>query len=371
MRDFLVQCVELFQEIGGAPAQHLRRAETPFVEVLHDPEQAGVLQPIASRILMKILYAARMARPDLLKATCFLATKVTKWDDACDKLLYRLVCYINSTLDVHMSGWIGDHPDDLELVLFTDADFAGLSNGAFAAIRSEGVAQLIEFTAPGGSIQMTGGTPNSKRLVVDDAKNPPLITADRSDFQDLLENAQRLSRRADEILVHVEKLFADSEQPVAETMRNVQSFSRSLAGYPDAITKILESSATAAQSIADVSVKASRLVDQLNTSADRLDSVLTSAQTVIGSDEIKGTITEFSDAARAVRELANHLDSRTADLSERIGGATLNGLRQIEAASVESRRTLAELERTMRDFRQNPQQLLIGPKPTVPAYGAK
>jgi phospholipid/cholesterol/gamma-HCH transport system substrate-binding protein len=231
----------------------------------------------------------------------------------------------------------------------------------------------LEFQGLTGvaSIQMTGGTPNSKRLVVDDAKNPPLITADRSDFQDLLENAQRLSRRADEILVHVEKLFADSEQPVAETMRNVQSFSRSLAGYPDAITKILESSATAAQSIADVSVKASRLVDQLNTSADRLDSVLTSAQTVIGSDEIKGTITEFSDAARAVRELANHLDSRTADLSERIGGATLNGLRQIEAASVESRRTLAELERTMRDFRQNPQQLLIGPKPTVPAYGAK
>jgi hypothetical protein len=43
----------------------------------------------------------------------------------------------------------------------TDIDFGGLSNGAFAAIRSEGVAQLIEFTAPGGSIQMTGGTVGS------------------------------------------------------------------------------------------------------------------------------------------------------------------------------------------------------------------
>ncbi len=231
----------------------------------------------------------------------------------------------------------------------------------------------LEFQGLTGvaSIQMTGGTPNSKRLVVDDAKNPPLITADRSDFQDLLENAQRLSRRADEILVHVEKLFADSEQPVADTMRNLQSFSRSLAAYPDTITKILDSSKMAAQSISDVSVKAGTLVDQLNKSADRLDSVLASAQTVIGSDEIKGTITEFSDAARAVRELANRLDSRTADLSERLGGATINGLRQIETVTVESRRTLAELERTLRDFRQNPQQLLIGSKPTVPAYGAK
>jgi hypothetical protein len=54
MRDFLVQCVELFQELGGAAAQVLRRADTPFVEVIHDPEQAGHLQPIASRVLMKI-----------------------------------------------------------------------------------------------------------------------------------------------------------------------------------------------------------------------------------------------------------------------------------------------------------------------------
>lgn len=42
-----------------------------------------------------------------------------------------------------------------------DADFDGLSNGAFAAIRSEGFAQLIEFTAAGSSISMTGGTVGS------------------------------------------------------------------------------------------------------------------------------------------------------------------------------------------------------------------
>ncbi len=39
-----------------------------------------------------------------------------------------------------------------------DANLRNFSNGAFAAIRSEGVAQLIEFAAPGGSIQLTGGT---------------------------------------------------------------------------------------------------------------------------------------------------------------------------------------------------------------------
>ena len=86
---------------------------------------SGELAPIASRVRIKILYAARMARYDLLRATCYLATRVTKWDATCDKMLHRLVCYIHSSLDLRMAGWVGDDPEAIELVLFTDADFAG------------------------------------------------------------------------------------------------------------------------------------------------------------------------------------------------------------------------------------------------------
>ena len=73
---------------------------------------------------MKILYAARLARFDLLRAVSFLATKVTKWDAGCDKALHRLICDINSTLDYRLKGYIGDKMDDLRLSLYSDADFA-------------------------------------------------------------------------------------------------------------------------------------------------------------------------------------------------------------------------------------------------------
>jgi dUTPase len=43
------------------------------------PEPSGVLQPFASRILMKVLYAARMCRYDLLRAVCGLASCTAKW----------------------------------------------------------------------------------------------------------------------------------------------------------------------------------------------------------------------------------------------------------------------------------------------------
>ena len=74
---------------------------------------------------MKVLYAARYARPDLLRACTYLALYFTKWSPACDAKLHRLMCYINSTLDWRQVGWVGDSLADLSLHLFADADFSG------------------------------------------------------------------------------------------------------------------------------------------------------------------------------------------------------------------------------------------------------
>jgi hypothetical protein len=50
-----------------------------------DSSNKGRLQPIAASILMMILYVARLARYDLLRAVCRLCCRVSKRDDACDR----------------------------------------------------------------------------------------------------------------------------------------------------------------------------------------------------------------------------------------------------------------------------------------------
>ena len=63
-----------------------------------DPEPVGgALQSLAASILMKVLYAARMARFDLLYAVSRLACYISKWTPLCDKRLHRIMCYINTT----------------------------------------------------------------------------------------------------------------------------------------------------------------------------------------------------------------------------------------------------------------------------------
>ena len=71
-------------------------------------EQPGVLGDAAAAVLMKILYGARMGRYDLIRPVQALASRITKWNRLCDKKLHRIVSYINSTLDLHLYGWVCD-----------------------------------------------------------------------------------------------------------------------------------------------------------------------------------------------------------------------------------------------------------------------
>ena len=43
----------------------------------------------------------------------------------CDRRLHRLMCYVFTSADDNMIGWMGDHPSLLTIHCFCDADFAG------------------------------------------------------------------------------------------------------------------------------------------------------------------------------------------------------------------------------------------------------
>ena len=64
-----------------------------------------------------------MARPDVLRATTWLATKVQKWSRSCDTHLHRVICYLYHNQEGMLMGWINDPPEELYVEMFVDADF--------------------------------------------------------------------------------------------------------------------------------------------------------------------------------------------------------------------------------------------------------
>ena len=93
---FMRSCVNLYEELTGKPLPN-RDVHTPFLDDetnWTEQGERGELADVALKILMKVLYGARMCRYDILRATCLLARRVSKWDKECDKRLHRLIMYI-------------------------------------------------------------------------------------------------------------------------------------------------------------------------------------------------------------------------------------------------------------------------------------
>ena len=132
MSDYAQQTVDLYKSI--AKVDKLKHATTPFVPdtaiTPADEETKGELAPNACRILMKALWLARLARPDIIKPINDLATKVQAWTKAEDKKVLRLIQYIDATKHYRLIGYINDDPSELYLSLYADADFAGEKEGA-------------------------------------------------------------------------------------------------------------------------------------------------------------------------------------------------------------------------------------------------
>ncbi len=74
MSSFIEQCVSAYLELAGLPVTKLSaKAATPFTDETNaftTEEPEGKLTNIVLKVLMKILYAARYCRPDLLRAAC-------------------------------------------------------------------------------------------------------------------------------------------------------------------------------------------------------------------------------------------------------------------------------------------------------------
>ena len=115
----------------------------------------GELHSVAASVLMKLMYAARMARWDLLRAISHLACFMTSWTPDCDKRLHRIMCYVNSTYGLRQVAWIGDDPfvkaGSIEPHMYADADLGGcyISNRSTSGrhFALEGPSSLFPISA--------------------------------------------------------------------------------------------------------------------------------------------------------------------------------------------------------------------------------
>jgi phospholipid/cholesterol/gamma-HCH transport system substrate-binding protein len=239
------------------------------------------------------------------------------------------------------------------------------------------------------AIALTGGSATAAALVSSEQK-PAIINADRSELQNIMETVQRLSGRMDGILDKADKLLAENTGPIASTVKNVETFSKALADNSDGVKSFMSAmsdvgttikplianldervKAVDPERVRQIVANADQISAKLNNTADKFDKVLTSLDGFLSGGDSKGLMVEIGDAAKSIRKLADNLDVRTKELTVGINRFTGPGLRQYEALASDGRKTLEEVNRTLRSLEKNPQQLLFGSKPTIPEYSGR
>jgi phospholipid/cholesterol/gamma-HCH transport system substrate-binding protein len=251
------------------------------------------------------------------------------------------------------------------------------------------------------------------KALADNAPNIDVTLKNLADLsktiQPVVAQIQGLSQDADRVVKAVEPdqihaLLANAQtfsQALAESSDNVKALMREgavLAGHLNDSTGRLDTAlidadsllkAVDSQKIAGIVNSASEVVQtvhqnrgnidstlknfsemsaKLNDSADKVDGVLTAAQSFLGSPGTKGAVDRISEAALSVKKLADDVDSRIKDIASGLSRFTNTGLREYEALAVEARRAVQDIDGVVRSLGRNPSQVLFGSRPALPEY---
>ena len=134
--DFARKCVDLYEALSG---KAVKQYQTPHVDpgslVVSDDAPRGELSASAARMVMKLLWLARLLRPDILVAVTLLAAKVTTWSINEDRMVARLVGYESYSAHYSSIWFFADASQSLSLSLYVDSDLGGCLHTARSTSR--------------------------------------------------------------------------------------------------------------------------------------------------------------------------------------------------------------------------------------------
>ena len=175
------------------------------------------------------------------------------------------------------------------------------------ALEFQGLTGLAE-------VALRGGSADAARLVADGG-GPPTIYADANSSADVTQAARN-------VLARIDGLVAENETALRASLHNIETVTATVAR-----------------------------------NSERLDKVMAGLENLTGSGDNRGQIAQ---AAESIRKLADNLNKRTDEISTGFTRFSNSGLKEYEAFAVDGRRTLAELQKVLKNIDEHPSRLIFG-----------
>ncbi|MFB9952598.1 MlaD family protein [Rhizobium puerariae] len=146
-------------------------------------------------------------------------------------------------------------------------------------------------------IELSGGAKGEENILQKALENgrPAVLIAEQSSVTNLLATADKILQRADQAIGDIQGFVADARGPLTQTIRNVETFTSSLAQNSDSIDKFLNSLST-------LSVTIDRVSGTLNSTLEAAERLVSA----IDAEKINAVV---SNTERATRNIANASDN--------------------------------------------------------------
>jgi phospholipid/cholesterol/gamma-HCH transport system substrate-binding protein len=326
-------------------------------------EISKTVQPVVAQIQSLSQNADRVLKavdPDKVRTIVDnvqnLSAKGNSVVDRADKLLADNSDSIHSTLE---------SADAFAKTLAANAPNvdATLKNLAELSKTVQPVVEQIQGLSQDADRVVKAVDPDQVRAVVGNAKTvSEALSASSENFKILVRDGAALATHLNDSAKRLDTALIDVDQ----FMKAIDS--QKIASIVNSANDVVETVRQNRPNIDSTLKNFSEMSAKLNQSADKVDGVLTSAQSFLGSPGTKGAVDRISEAALSVKKLADDVDSRVKDISTGLSRFTNTGLREYEALAITARRTVEDIDRVVRSLGQNPSQVLFGARPSLPEY---
>jgi phospholipid/cholesterol/gamma-HCH transport system substrate-binding protein len=326
-------------------------------------EISKTVQPVVAQIQSLAQNADRVLKavePDKVRSIVdnvqSLSAKGNSVIDRADKLLADNSGAIHSTFqsaDVFAKA-LAENAPNVDVTLKNLAELSKTVQPVVAQIQSlaQNADRVVKAVEPDQIHALLGNAQTFSQALADSSDNVKALARDGAVLVGHLNDS---ANRLDTALTDVDTLLkAVDSQKIAGIVDSASEVAQTVRQNRDNIDSTIKN-------FSDMSAK-------LNESADKVDGVLTAAQSFLGSPGTKGAVDRVSEAAISIKKLADDVDSRVKDIAGGLARFTNSGLREYEALAVEGRRVLADIDRVVRSIGQNPGQVLFGSKPALPEY---
>ena len=349
--------VDLFSKTLAANAANVDATLKNLAEI------SKTVQPVVAQIQSLSENANRVLKavdPDKVRAIVdnvqSLSAKGSSVADRADRLLADNSEQVHSTLESAdaFAKTLAANAPNVDATLKNLAELSKTVQPLVAQIQglSQDADRLVKAVDPDQVRAVVGNAQTVSQALADSSDNLKVLARDGAALATHLNDS---AKRLDAALTDVDQLVKAVD-------------SQKIAGIVNSASDVVETVRQNRPNIDSTLKNFSEMSAKLNQSADKVDGVLTSAQSFLGSPGTKGAVDRISEAALSVKKLADDVDSRVKDIAGGLSRFTNSGLREYETLAITARRTVEDIDRVVRSLGQNPSQVIFGSRPSLPEY---